>query len=147
MPAYTGLVSRCPVTHMRTFCLLPGTMQVITDGNPVPRLPFCCSVHSTVAKGIRTTRISRRKQNLKISPEKVSSWITALKDTSELLWSASFPYYLTLLSQFLYTENILNMLVITQSLFQALSLDTAVISLIAFFLLLQLHQCYPGFPL
>lgn len=38
------------------------------------------------------------------------------------------------------------MLVITQSLFQALSLDTAVILLIAF-LLLQLHQCYPGFPL
>jgi len=39
------------------------------------------------------------------------------------------------------------MVAIPQSLFQALSLDTAVMLLIAFFLLLQLHQCYPGFPL
>lgn len=55
-------------------------MQAISDETLCPRY---LSVVEAVAKG--TVRISRRNYNIKISPEKGISWVTALKDTAELL--------------------------------------------------------------
>lgn len=138
-----------PKAHLHSPCFLTGNdsnediwllaepVQTIPNGNPLPMLPSCQGVGSPAAKGITTT--SRENWNLTISPEKVSSWVTAEKDTGELLWSAPFS------SLFYYTEHI--KLAGDHSVFQALSLDIKPVLLKTFFLLLQLHQCYPGFPL
>lgn len=123
---------------MTTFYLLAVPEQPNPDGNPKPILPSCWGVNSPAARAITTTRISRKNWNLTISPEKVSSWVTAVKDTGELLWSASFS------SLFYYKEHI--NLAGDHSVFQALSLDTKPVSQ-NFLLACAAPQCYPGFPL
>lgn len=66
----------------RAFLQLPGStndkgllvIRATTDGNSLPTVHFSCDRSSSVAnKGFRTTNISRRNWNLKISCEKVSS--------------------------------------------------------------------------
>lgn len=140
-----------PKAHLHCPCLLTwndSNEDILLAGKtrtshpwwkPAAHAPFLLGVSSPAAKGTTTTRISTKNWNLTISPEKVSSWVTAVKDTEELLLSASFS------SLFYYTKHI--NLAGDHSVFQALSLDTKPVLLKTLFLLLQLHQCYPGFPL